>query len=140
MGREAMEAYTHPSMSHRFEIGVEETRGLPVVRVAGRLEQESASAIERVLRDLLQQGRVQIVLDCSLLTYLNSVAGRGLLRCQQEARSGGGDLRWAGLRDDALTMLLLLQGEAKLWSFRTREEAVMASTKKWKKILQKSTK
>ena len=124
-----MEAHTITSMSHRFEITVEETHGLPVVRVAGRLEQESVSAVERVLRGLLQQGRFQIVLDCSRLTYLDSAAGRGLLLCQQEARDGGGELKWAGLRDDALTMLLLLQGKASLWSFQTCEEALIASTK-----------
>ena len=121
-----MEAHTITSVSHRFEIAVEEIRGLPVVRIAGRLEKENVSAVERVLRGLLQQGRCQIVLDCSRLTYLNSAAGRGLLHCQQEARDEGGDLKWAGLRDDALTMLLLLQGSASLWSFRTCEEAVIA--------------
>ena len=125
-----MEAHTIPSMSHRFEIAVEETRGLPVVRVAGRLEQESASTLERVLHGLLQQGRFQIVLDCSRLTYLNSGTGRGLLRCRQAARDGGGDLKWAGLHDDALAMLRLLQGKASLWSFRTYEEALVASTEK----------
>ena len=67
-----MEAHTITSMSQRFEIAVEETRGLPVVRVAGRLEQESVSAVERVLRGLLQQGRFQIVPDNAAL-----VAGQG---------------------------------------------------------------
>jgi anti-sigma B factor antagonist len=132
-----MEAHTIPSLSHRFEIAVEETRSLPVVRVAGRLEQESASTLERVLRSLLRQGRFQIVLDCSRLTYLNSAAGRGLLRCQQEARDGGGDLKWAGLRDEALAILVLLQGKASLGSFQTCEEALTASTKKGKKEVAK---
>jgi anti-anti-sigma factor len=128
-----MEAHTIPPMSHQFQIAVEETRGLPVVRVAGRLEQASASTLERVLRGLLQQGRSLIVLDCCHLTYLNSAAGRGLLRCQQEARDGGGDLKWVGLHDEALTMLLLLLGGASLWSFRTCDEALTATRKSGKK-------
>ena len=97
-----MEAHTIPFLSHRFETAVEETRGLPIARVPGRLEQESASTLDHVLRGLLRQ-------------------------------------KPAGLGD--ASSVLLLQGEASLWSFRTCEEALIDSGERMgKKMLQKSTK
>ena len=110
----------------QFKITVEETRGLPVVRVAGHVENESLVALERVLRGLIQQGHRQVVLDCSRLTYLNSAGMRRLLICQQEMQQDGGDLKWVGLRDDVLRTLLLLQGGTHRWAFRTCDDAVAA--------------
>jgi anti-sigma B factor antagonist len=83
--------------------------GLTVVGFEGSLDAHTAGTFAEVLRGQLRAGRVQLLLELSLLEHASSVGLRVLLGLLQEARRLGGDLRLAGARP-AVAQVLRLAG------------------------------
>jgi len=71
-----------------------------VVKVSGRVDHQTAPDLERALRDIVSQGRHNIVLDLSDVPYISSAGLKALQATAKSARSGliGGDLRLVGLK------------------------------------------
>ncbi len=73
---------------------VQETLAGGVARIApeGRLDAVTVPALETVLKDHLDAGRGQIVVDLSGVTYMSSSGLRALLRARKRAQAIEGDV------------------------------------------------
>jgi anti-sigma B factor antagonist len=63
----------------------------------GRLDAVTVPALETVLAQAVQQGRVHLVIDLSAVHYISSSGLRALLSVRRQAQAGGGDVALYGL-------------------------------------------
>ncbi len=52
---------------------------IPIIRIKGRLDIESAPRLEQSLKTVLEAGKVRLVIDCSEMEYVSSPGVRVLL-------------------------------------------------------------
>lgn len=71
-----------------------------LVKVAGRIDHQTAPDLEKALRAIVAEGRHNIVVDLSDVTYISSAGLKALQATAKSTRSGliGGDLRLVGLK------------------------------------------
>lgn len=82
-----------------MEITTERMAHADLVKVAGRIDHDTAPELEQTLRSILKGGRHNIVVDLSGISYISSAGLKTLQATAKAARGGllGGDLRLAGL-------------------------------------------
>jgi len=88
--------------------------GCAVVRLAGRLDGESADQLSETLDRLLREGQRSVLLDMGEVTYLSSPGAQLLSRVYQEFSSLRGELRVGATSAPVLDALSLADLEAKL--------------------------
>ena len=64
-----------------------------VLRVAGRMDAESAPAFEEECESCIAEGFTSLVLDLSNLTYVSSMGLGAIVRVAKQLRDGGGEVR-----------------------------------------------
>src|SRR5207302_8954377 len=71
-----------------------------LVKVGGRIDHQTAPDLEKALRAIVDEGRHNIVVDLSDVSYISSAGLKALQSTAKSARSGliGGDLRLVGLK------------------------------------------
>lgn len=72
-------------------------QGIWLVGVRGRLDHSSVPDLESTLGQLVGGGHIQLVVDLSQATYVNSGGLRTLVSTWRAARRAGGDLHLCGL-------------------------------------------
>lgn len=88
--------------------------GCAVVRLAGRLDGESAEQLSETLDRLLREGQRSVLLDMGEVTYLSSPGTQVLNRMQQEFASLRGELRVGAPSPPVLDALSLAELRGKL--------------------------
>ncbi len=77
------------------------------VAPVGRIDAYTTPILEKALHDLIDQGRVRLVVDLSEASYIASGGLKALLGGMRRARAAGGDLLLAGVGErvgEILTM------------------------------------
>jgi anti-sigma B factor antagonist len=71
-----------------------------LVKVSGRIDHQTAPDLERALRAIVGEGRHNIVVDLTDVTYISSAGLKTLQATAKSTRSGliAGDLRLVGLK------------------------------------------
>lgn len=84
-------------MANPFSIHTSTEQGLSVLALEGYLDAHTAPAFEKAVETEFSAGRVQMVVECSRLTYISS-AGLGVfMSFIDEIRGAGGDIKICGL-------------------------------------------
>jgi stage II sporulation protein AA (anti-sigma F factor antagonist) len=86
---------TPPSMNDSGSVNIESTRTGPAVilKVAGRMDAESAPAFEDACKSWVDQGVYRLVIDMSELAYVSSMGLRSFIVVGKLAQAKGGGLR-----------------------------------------------
>jgi len=74
----------------------EESAGVSVVTLAGRLDAESAEKADGAFKQMLDRGITRLVLDMTGITYISSGGLRAVLAAAKRAKASGGETRIAG--------------------------------------------
>lgn len=95
-----------------------------VLKMAGKLDAQSAPAANDQLKALVGSGKTKVVLDLDGLTYISS-AGLGILNANQaEARKAGGMIRLACVKPQVKDVFDLLKFTLLFPMFGTVQDAL----------------
>ena len=87
-----------------MNIKVEALGGISVIRCGGTLDADSVPAFKKVTAELVNSGSIHLVVDCSALTFVDSMGLGALISLLRRARSQNGDVKVSGLNDDVKTI------------------------------------
>ncbi|MCL4265735.1 MAG: STAS domain-containing protein [Anaerolineae bacterium] len=102
-----------------------------LVRVDGRLDQSQTPTLEAVLNQLLDDGRATVIVDLSLVSYINSGGLRSLVSAWRRARQQEGDVLLCGL-NDRLQEVFTMVGFDKVFQIYPTLTAAQRAVKKGK--------
>ncbi len=90
------------SVKHRTQ------SGFSILDLHGELDAHTASQLEDALKDLINQNRSEIIVNCSNLEYIAS-AGLGVFMAYiEDVRSDGGDIKLTNMNDKVYNVFDLL--------------------------------
>ncbi|MDP1608440.1 MAG: STAS domain-containing protein [Chlamydiales bacterium] len=87
-------------MAIGLQIEVEEVEQKIVLRLSGRIDAMSSSALEKKIQTLVDEGRFQLLLDFTSVDYLSSAGMRVLLAALKKVKAKQGFLILFSLSDD----------------------------------------
>jgi anti-anti-sigma factor len=97
-----------------------------IMQLPERLNHRDVQTCSSELDPILESDRPRVVLDCSLVQYMDSAGVEMLLRCVQEAMKRDGDLKLAAISPAAATILELMRVDRLFETFETTDEAVQS--------------
>jgi len=103
----------------------EERDDKDLVRLDGSLDSYSFPTLETTLNELRDANRHRVVLDCTGLDYISSVALGALIGFARRARENEGDLKLANLSPKIFNIVELL-GFHKILEILDTEDAALA--------------
>lgn len=107
-----------------MQISTKPLKRVEVITVSGRVDSSTAPEFERVLKNTLDSGRHQIVLDLEKVDYMSSAGLRALIAALKTARQHSGDVRIAN-PSSRVTEVLQLAGLTSLFEvYPSQVEAV----------------
>ena len=105
-------------------IDTDMTGNLPVVKVKGRVDSETAPELDSALARLLKDEKYNIVLNLQDVDFLSSAGLRAIVRAYQEAQKSGGDVRLAAVSEPVEVILRTVGMMQMLKMYPTDQEAV----------------
>lgn len=82
--------------------------GVCVVALEGYIDAATAAQLDELFAQLIDEGYVRVVVDCSALEYVSS-AGLGVFMAHvEEVRRRGGDIKFGGLNARIATIMEML--------------------------------
>jgi len=87
-----------------MHIEVEKRGGVSVMHCGGSLDADSIAAFKKVAYDLVDKGSVRLVVDCTNLTFVDSMGLGALISLLRRVRQRQGDVKVAALTDDVKTI------------------------------------
>jgi anti-anti-sigma factor len=107
-----------------MEIKAEDTPDLTIVTVAGRLDSAAAPQFSGRLAELRQDGRAQVLIELSRVTYISSAGCRALFVAARQTAAHGNQLALCGM-NGAVKLVVELAGlSSQVGIYASREEAV----------------
>ncbi len=98
-----------------MEIATTEYKRCSLVSVSGRVDSNTAPAFEAALKNVIEGGQRNIVLELSGVDFMSSAGLRGMVSSLKACKSGGGDLALATV-SDRVGEVLKLAGLLSLFS------------------------
>lgn len=115
-------------MADNFSVEAVDEGDLTVVSLEGYLDAHTAPEFEATIQDKIDEGRVQVVVDCTELEYISS-AGLGVfMGFIEDLRESGGDLKICGLIPKVREVFELLGFDALFEIFDDRSSALESFT------------
>lgn len=87
-----------------MQIEVESKNGVSVMHCGGSLDADSIAAFKKIAYELVDKGTTRLVVDCSNLTFVDSMGLGVLISLLRRVRQGNGDVKMAALSDDVKTI------------------------------------
>ena len=109
-----------------MDISVSIEKDYVLLRLEGRLEATQAARFTEVAQKALQEGRPNLILDCSALSYVASMGLRCFLLSQKETQKAGGKLVFFGLNDNVRSVFSLTGFDKIVQSRMSLEDALAA--------------
>jgi anti-sigma B factor antagonist len=78
-----------------LKIAVENHKRCAVLKIVGRIDSSNAGDLDSTLKDLLNSGTTNIVLELSEVEYMSSAGLRAIVSALREAKKKRGDVRIA---------------------------------------------
>ena len=95
-----------------------------VVAPAGDLDMAVAPELSQALKDLIDQGRRQLVLDLGRVDYVDSAGLGALVASIKRARGAGGDIRLCALQPDVRSVFDMTRLMKVIDVFPSRDDAL----------------
>ena len=92
-----------------FSATIRQVGQVSVVEVSGKLTSFESGALRSSIAKLLKEGRKQILLNLSALTYLDSSGIGELVQTYMSVIKGGGEMKVVGLSDKVEEILKITQ-------------------------------
>ena len=92
-----------------FSATIRQVGQVSVVEVSGKLTSFESGALRNSIAKLLKEGRKQILLNLSALTYLDSSGIGELVQTYMSVIKGGGEMKVVGLSDKVEEILKITQ-------------------------------
>ncbi len=105
-------------------IPVEGTDDVSVAVLKGFIDRHTLSILDRNLKQLMDEGRVRMVVDCADLTYISSNGMGTFIAYVNRTRNKGGDIRFCNMRDIARTVITMLGLHNLFQIFDSRDKAI----------------
>ena len=109
-----------------MEIEKHEYKRVAVIAVTGRVDSETAPKLESELRELVDAGKTQIVLDLKNVEYMSSAGLRAMVSTLKSVKRVNGDLRLAN-PSTRVDEVLRLAGLTSIFSIHPTQEEAVAS-------------
>ena len=103
-----------------------EYKRVAVLSVTGRVDSETAPKLESQLRELVDAGKTQIVLDLKNVEYMSSAGLRAMVSTLKAVKRVNGDLRLAN-PSTRVDEVLRLAGLTSIFSIHPTQEEAVAS-------------
>ena len=111
-----------------MEISSTQHDDVTVVRVIDNLDATTSAVAKAHLGAEIEQGRTNLIIDLSGVTFLSSAGLRVIIATMQQARSAGGDVRLAG-PVGKIRQVVDMAGFSKIMkTFASAEEAIASFT------------
>lgn len=107
-----------------MEFTAEDTADLTIVTVAGRLDSAAASQFSGRLAELRQDGKPQLLIELSRLTYISSAGCRALFVAARHTAANGSQLALCGMNGAVRQVVELAGLSSQVGIYASREEAV----------------
>ncbi|HET9590310.1 MAG TPA: STAS domain-containing protein [Anaerolineales bacterium] len=95
-----------------------------VMKVKGRVDSDSAPALDTALTKLLNDGKNKIVLNLQSVDFLSSAGLRAIVKAYQGAKKSGGNLRLAAVSQPVEVVLRTVGMMQMLQMYPTDQEAM----------------
>ncbi len=110
-------------MSIGLNVKIETEEERVIVRIEGRLDASFSPVLESKLRELIQDGKTQIILDFAKVYYLSSAGIRLLLSITKQLSAKGGHLYFCSINEEVMEIIKMAGFERILKIFKTKKEA-----------------
>lgn len=87
-----------------MNIDVKQQGDIQVVHCGGSLDADSVSAFKKIAYDLVGSGSTRFVIDCTDLTFIDSMGLGVLISLLRRVRQRNGDVKVSGLSDEVKTI------------------------------------
>lgn len=87
-----------------MNIEVTENGGIHVMHCGGSLDADTVSAFKKIAYELVGKGAKQFVIDCTNLTFIDSMGLGVLISLLRRVRTNDGDVKVAALSDEVKTI------------------------------------
>ncbi len=106
-----------------LSIAVESLKRVDLITVTGRIDSSNAEQLDAAFKEILDNGRNNIVMDLSGVNYMSSAGLRSLVAALRECKQRRGDVRLANV-SERVGEVLSLSGLNKL--FETFDDTTSA--------------
>ena len=107
-----------------FSATIRQVGQVSVVEVSGKLTSFESGALRNSIAKLLKEGRKQILLNLSALTYLDSSGIGELVQTYMSVIKGGGEMKVVGLSDKVEEILKITQLYQVFQEFQDEQSAL----------------
>lgn len=107
-----------------LSIQTDNSQIIPVMKVTGRVDSDTAPELDDALTRLLQENKNQIVLDLQGVEYMSSAGLRAVVKAYQGATKSGGDVRLACVSEPVEVVLRTVGMMQMLKMYPSDQEAV----------------
>jgi anti-sigma B factor antagonist len=87
-----------------MNIEVSQQGDIQILHCGGSLDADNVSAFKKVAYDLVGAGTTRIIIDCSNLTFIDSMGLGVLISLLRRVRQRNGDVKVAALSDEVKTI------------------------------------
>jgi anti-sigma B factor antagonist len=106
-----------------LSIHTDTTKNVPLMKVMGRVDSDSAPKMDEALQKLLERNN-QLVLNLQDVEYMSSAGLRAIVRAYQTAQKTGGDVHLACVPEPIEGVLLTVGMNQMLKSYPNNQEAM----------------
>lgn len=119
-----------------MNVSIKEIDDIVVVGINDSILQESVALLKTRLNDLIEDGKVWIVLDMSLADYLSSMGVAVMVEIKKCTVQSGGDLKLANVNQLTRNLLEYTHVDKKIEVFETVDKAVESIRAKRKRNIE----
>tara|TARA_B100001964_G_C13996361_1_gene492940 strand:+ start:170 stop:517 length:348 start_codon:yes stop_codon:yes gene_type:complete len=87
-----------------MKINVESTGNVSILQCGGNLDADSVGSFKQVTNGLVDEGSINLVVDCADLDFVDSMGLGALISLLRRVRQREGDLKVAALSEDVKTI------------------------------------
>ena len=87
-----------------MDIEVKQQGDIKVMHCGGSLDADNVSAFKKIAYDLVGEGNTRLVIDCTDLTFIDSMGLGVLISLLRRVRQRNGDVKVAALSDEVKTI------------------------------------
>jgi anti-sigma B factor antagonist len=108
-----------------LSIETDDTQGVSVMKVIGRVDSDTAPELDDALTKLLQNNKKKIVLNLQDVNYMSSAGLRAMVKAYQTANKSGGDVHLAAV-SEPIEVVLRTVGMMQMFKMFSSSEGAVA--------------
>jgi len=102
------------------------TGSVPVMKVSGRIDSETAPELDSALTGALRDGQHRLVVNLQGVDYMSSAGLRAIVKAYQAAQQAGGDVRLAAV-SEPIEVILRTVGMMQMFRLFPGDQEAVAS-------------